>query len=88
MPPLSSLISFTNLIQISNPKQTKTMPDKEPAEQTAKTTASKARAKVRALKTPVAVPGGTLAKGGTATIDLKTAEHKEKSGELEIIQVL
>lgn len=53
-----------------------------------KTKKDESKAIVRALKTPVSVPGATLAKGGEATIDLKTAEHKEKSGDLKIIKVL
>ena len=54
----------------------------------AKKTAKKKQAVVRALKTPVAVPGATIAKGGKATINLETAKHKEEQGEVEIIEIL
>ena len=47
-----------------------------------------AKALVIALKTPVKVPGATLAKGGKFTIDLKTAKHKEKSGEIAIEKII
>ena len=46
------------------------------------------KAEVKALKTPVVLAAGTLAKGGKAIIDMKTAEHKEKSGDVVIIRVL
>ena len=59
-----------------------------PAAKPAKKEETIAKAVVRALKTPVTVPGATLAKGGKATIDLKTAEHKAKEGEVTIVEVL
>ena len=50
--------------------------------------AAEQRAEVKALLPKVKVPGWTLAKGGRAVIDLKTAEYKAKNGEVEIVRVL
>lgn len=43
---------------------------------------------VKSLKTPLAVPGAVLARGGKATIPLKTAEYLAANGDLVILEIL
>lgn len=68
--------------------EAKTAAKSAPKKAAAKKLADSRVAKIRALKTPVKVPGGTLAKGGMAEgVPLKHAEYLRDKGEAEILQV-
>ncbi|MGE9267638.1 MAG: hypothetical protein ACQKBY_06040 [Verrucomicrobiales bacterium] len=46
------------------------------------------KALIKARVTPLRVPGAVLARGGQATIDLKTAEYLRDQNQADIIRII